>query len=109
MKVYIACKMTGEQNYNRDKIRAVAKIVKQSGYEPVHGADLPDDWEYMDYIKHGLKQLIDCNLMLIIGDDWEESKGITKYELPLAKVLDIEIEYMNESFIDSIIEKFAKD
>lgn len=97
-KIYIASKMTGAPDFNRPRIRAYAEKLKREGFEPLHTAEEPDGLDYMDYIKRGIKKLTECDEMHIIGNDWQESKGVNMFEIPIATklMIPIKIETLGE-------------
>ena len=90
MKIYIACPMTGFENFNRPKIKAKAEQLEALGHTPVHTADLPDGWEYMEYINESMRRLITCEAIYLMTG-WESSKGVQMYELPLALDMGLKI------------------
>lgn len=90
MKIYIACPMTGFENFNRHKILRVAGELERKGYTAVHTADLPDGWDYMKYIRTGLDRLFNCDAIYLM-QGWHKSNGVINYEMPLASSLGLEV------------------
>lgn len=88
MIVYIAGPMTGYENFNREAFFEAEKKLRALGHEPRHTARLPDNWAYMDYINFSLNVMRGCEAIYLL-DGWEKSKGVTEYELPLAKKLNL--------------------
>lgn len=73
MKVYIAGKMTGEEDYQA-KFEAAEKEIREAGHIPMHSAGLPKGFEHEEYI-HICKAMIDVCDALYMLPDWTDSKG----------------------------------
>ncbi len=82
--------MTGLENYNRKAFIDKAKDIEKLGYKAVHTADMPDDLEYMDYIKTSISRLAKCDYIYLLPN-WVQSNGVMKYELPIANMLGIRV------------------
>ena len=73
MKLYIAGKITGDENY-RAKFRAEADRLEALGHVVLNSAILPDGLAEADYMRLCFAML-DCADAAAFLPDWEESAG----------------------------------
>lgn len=99
MKIYIAGPITGIKPtvYKRNFARACEEVLSQ-GHAPIspigNTADPRDKDEWVGYMRAGLKQLLDCDAILMI-DGWEKSRG-ARIEFWTAATLGMPIFKMGE-------------
>jgi hypothetical protein len=95
MIIYISGKMTGVENFNRDKFNSMADKLKELGHIPLNPAVLPDGLDYNEYIRIDLCILRAADAILML-DDWEDSKGAIM-EKKYAEFLNLKVFYnLNE-------------
>lgn len=81
-KVYIASKITGEENY-REKFAAKEKELQDMGYVVMNPAVLPfPGFEHHEYM-HICKAMIDVCGVVLLFDNWRDSPGV-KMEIEYA-------------------------
>lgn len=75
IKVYIASKITGEEESYKEKFAAKEKELKEMGYVVMNPAVLPyPGFEHSEYM-HICEAMIDvCDMILLFGD-WKDSIG----------------------------------
>jgi hypothetical protein len=75
IKIYIASKITGEEETYRDKFTAKEKELQEMGYIVMNPAVLPyPGFEHSEYM-HICKAMIDvCDMILLFGN-WKDSDG----------------------------------
>lgn len=75
IKIYIASKITGEEETYKEKFAAKEKELKEMGYVVMNPAVLPyPGFEHNEYM-HICKAMIDvCDMILLFGD-WKDSIG----------------------------------
>lgn len=74
MRIYIAGKITGYDNYKEDFERA-AKRLAELGAEPIIPYEYNEgELTYKEYIDNGLKLLGECDAIYML-DNWSDSNG----------------------------------
>lgn len=73
MKIYIAGKVTGDENY-RKKFAVAAKTVEALGHIPLTSSCLPSGLTEADYMKVSLA-LIECADLVLFLPDYTRSEG----------------------------------
>ncbi len=81
MKIYIAGKITGEQDY-RKKFAEAEKLLVSQGNKVMNPAVLPEGFEYDDYMKICFAMIDVCEAVFMLLD-WKDSTG-AKEELGIA-------------------------
>jgi len=87
MKIYIAGRMTGVKDYNKDQFNKIEKELKKQGYRVVNPIKLSyklakklgesiDNIERKYYIKNDIKELLKCDGIYMMKD-WMFSEGAT--------------------------------
>ena len=92
MRVYISGPMSGYPNMNIPAFNRAAKRLRKKGYEvvsPPEIAPYQEGWEWYDYMKVDIKELMDCDVLAFLKNA-HESKG-ARMEISLAKRLKIEV------------------
>lgn len=83
--------MSGLPDFNYPLFNQVAATLRGWGYiveNPAdNGAQLPVNSLWVDYLKAGLRKLIDCDLIVLLPN-WQKSKGVS-IERQIAKELSI--------------------
>lgn len=80
MKVYLAGKITGDEEYREKFCRAAEKLEKKH-HEVINPAWLPDGMRPQDYMQICLPMLFTADMAAFLPD-WEESSGARlEYEL----------------------------
>jgi len=76
VKVYISGPMTGLPDYNRAAFRKAEARLLSRGYDVVNPArvNLPESSEWIDYMRHDIKMLMDCDGIATLPG-WDESRG----------------------------------
>ena len=91
MKVYIAGKMSGVENYNREKFKTAEDKLRDLGHDPFNPAALQtagqNDLDWKGCMVRDIKVLVECDMMAML-DDWEDSKG-ARLEFYIAQQLGI--------------------
>lgn len=72
MKVYIAGKITGNQNYER-QFKEAEKKLKTQGHAVINPVKNLG-FSYKDYIDMGLRELMKCDAIYLLKG-WKESEG----------------------------------
>jgi hypothetical protein len=72
-RVYLAGKITGDDNYRR-KFAVAEEKLKGLGYRVMNPAILPDGWDYESYIRISMCMLRECEAVCLLAD-WTESRG----------------------------------
>lgn len=90
MQVYIAGKITGDDNY-RDKFhRAESDLIVRYQHIPINPAALhPDGWPWVEYLKADIPILLGCEAIALLPD-WRESRG-ARLELEVAKAAGLKL------------------
>lgn len=98
---YIAGKITGVKDLNRDKFNAAERLLKELGYRVINPhklcSDIHPEAHWSTFMKRCVANLPTVDKVVVL-DDWYESKG-AQIEVELACNLDIpvfEIETMQE-------------
>lgn len=75
-KVYIAGPMTGYKDFNYPAFNIAASTLRGWGYQVENPAEnnLPVSSEWSDYMKVAIKQLVTCDMVILL-DGWQQSKG----------------------------------
>lgn len=73
MKIYIAGKITGDENY-REKFAAAEKALRDKGHIPLNPATQPEGLRKEDYMRVCFAMLETADLVLFL-EDYKESKG----------------------------------
>lgn len=73
LKLYLAGKITGDQNY-KTKFGSVAGELRKQGYSVMNPAMLPDGFDYDDYM-HVCKAMIERCDAVVLLPDWKDSNG----------------------------------
>lgn len=91
--IYIAGPMTGIEDYNYDEFINAARDIRKLRLHPVHTANLrlhpvhtantPRNKPYSWYMEIALSLLGHSDAIYLLPG-WQESEGVTKYELPEA-------------------------
>lgn len=76
-KIYLAGKITGDQNY-KCKFGSAAGELRRLGYSVMNPAMLPDGFEYDEYM-HVCKAMIEVCDTVVLLPDWTDSDG-AKFE-----------------------------
>ena len=84
MKVYIAGKITGLENYQQ-KFRAAQDRLEARGYSVMNPAVLPLGFDYEDYMRICFAMIDVCDAVYML-DNWRDSPGaIREYEYAKGK------------------------
>lgn len=73
MKVYIAGKITGLDNY-KELFAEAEKEIKAAGHVVMNPAILPDGFDYEDYMKICFAMIDVCGAVYFLSN-WQESAG----------------------------------
>jgi hypothetical protein len=76
MKIYLAGKITGDENY-KEKFDKRAAAMTELGNAVMNPAILPAGFEYEEYMKICLS-MIDAVDTVALFPDWKESSGATR-------------------------------
>ena len=90
-KIYIAGKITGEENY-RQKFKAAQDELEARGYRAMNPAILPPGFAYEDYMHICFAMIDVCDAVYFLAD-WRDSPGATReheYASRLGKVIEHE-------------------
>lgn len=77
LTVYVSGPMTGYDDYNFPAFNEAAEMLKAEGYEVVNPAakGIVSDWDWADYLRCDLSEIVDkCNAFYTLPG-WQESKG----------------------------------
>lgn len=90
-RIYIAGPMTGLPAYNYPAFHARAAQLRALGHHVENPAENKpgDDWEWLDYMRSALAQLITCDRVEMLPG-WSKSRGAT-IEYDLAKSLGLPV------------------
>lgn len=88
-KVYIAGPMTGRPDFNYPAFHAAAAALRATGWEVENPAENLGQASYGDYLRAGVRQLIDCTAIVMLPG-WRESKG-AQLEHSIALALGLQI------------------
>lgn len=90
MKVYISGKITDNPNYEYEFNYAEQRL-KAAGFEVVNPTKIgiKKNWTWEDYMKHGIRELLDCDAIYQI-QGWDDSKG-AQLEYEIAGKLDYRV------------------
>lgn len=94
MRIYIAGKITGDEDYGEKFAKAEDRLVEEMGYEVINPAclQLPDSCKWEDYMRLTLA-MVDLSDAVYLLPDWKESPGACiEYGYALAKGKSIEEE-----------------
>lgn len=101
MKFYIAGRMTGLPEYNYPMFKQACTDLRDAGYEIFSPHEIEYDepngvgsLEYTDYIRGGLKLLLECD-GIIMTKGWELSKGCMT-ELYVANACGLKIYFWDQ-------------
>ena len=72
-KIYIAGKITGEENY-RQKFKAAQDELEARGYRAMNPAILPPGFDYEDYMRICFAMIDVCDAVYML-DNWRDSPG----------------------------------
>lgn len=75
MKIYIAGKITGDENY-RAKFAAAEKVIASYGDIPLNPAALPEGLSSADYMRICMAMMDSADAVVLLPD-WEQSHGAT--------------------------------
>jgi hypothetical protein len=78
VKLYVAGRMQGEPDHGVPAFNAAARELRRAGYDVENPADIGvrDGWQWTDYMRAGLKLLLDCDGVAVL-DNWRSSRGAT--------------------------------
>ena len=95
MKIYIAGKITGLDNYLELFLKAEA-VFKNEGHAVMNPSILPEGFEHREYM-HICYRMIDVCDCVFFLDNWKDSKGaIMEYEYAVEQGKFISFENKNE-------------
>lgn len=94
-KAYISGKMTGTEDYGREKFSKARQILMGKGYEVFSPSDIGyvDGWDWSEYMRYDLAEMTKCDIVYML-DDWKDSKGAT-IEYEVAKGLGIPVAHLD--------------
>lgn len=75
MKIYIAGKITGDENY-KAKFDTAAKVISSYGDIPLSPAVLPEGLSNADYMRICMAMMDSADAVVLLPD-WEQSHGAT--------------------------------
>lgn len=109
IKVYIASKITGEENY-KAKFAAKEKQVQEMGYIVMNPATLPyPGFEHHEYM-HICKAMIDVCDMVLLFENWKDSEGAKmEFAYAMEKNKVIWMDEWTTNIIKSILEGGANE
>ena len=83
-RVYIAGRISGQENTARLRFAAAEEHLRAAGYDPVNPMKLPHDHDkrWTNYMRECLRALLNCDAIWLL-EDWEDSPG-ARMELELA-------------------------
>jgi hypothetical protein len=93
MKIYIAGKITGDDDY-KNKFARHELLLSMQGHTVMNPSILPEGFEYEQYI-HICEAMIDCCDAVAMLPDWRESKG-AMYEKDYAATHRKAVAYLSE-------------
>lgn len=88
MKIYIAGKITGNENY-KDHFKQAELKLKSEGHQVINPTWKPLGLTYKQYIDMGLMELSQCDGIYLL-DGWKESKG-ARLEKQYSETIGLEI------------------
>ena len=95
MKIYIAGKITGLDNY-RELFQKAESIFKNEGHAVMNPSILPDGFEHREYMHICYSMINVCDGVHFL-DNWKDSKGaIMEYEYAVEQGKFISFENKNE-------------
>jgi hypothetical protein len=98
LRIYVAGPMTiiGPPDYNYPAFRAAAAELAAQGYlvEDPSAKGFVDGWEWEDYLRAALAQVIRCDAVALLPR-WEESPGVA-LELHVARALGLLVGTLDE-------------
>lgn len=94
-KAYISGKMTGTEDYGREKFSKARQILIGKGYEVFSPSDIGfvDGWDWSEYMRYDLAEMTKCDIVYML-DDWKDSKGAT-IEYEVAHSLGIPVSHLD--------------
>lgn len=100
LRVYIAGKITGDENY-RQKFAKAEEVLHQMGHSVLNPANLPSGLEQGDYMRICLS-MIDCADVVVLLPDWVESAG-AKLERAYAEKIGKEVVVADQDRINKLL------
>ena len=74
-RVYIAGKMSGLPNYNREAFNAAEDRLRANGFDVFNPARVEiEDGDWKDYMRKDIEQLVNCDLVAALPG-WQKSQG----------------------------------
>lgn len=100
--IYVSGKMTGVENYNRERFNEVSEKLRNDGFAVFNPGEIigRDDWSWSDYMRVSLTGMLASRALYVL-DGYETSKG-ANIEIELAKNLDMHIIYENDTSINPL-------
>lgn len=79
LKIYLSGKITGKDEKEVFQLfEEREKFLTEKGYQVLNPMKLSHnhDKKWESYMKECIKNLLDCNAIMLIGDDWKDSRGV---------------------------------
>lgn len=95
MKVYLSGSMSNCMDTYKDKFNAAEKLLTNEGHIVINPAMLPVGLDYERYMPICLAMIDGADIICMIGDDWENSKGAI-VEKVYAEYQNKQVWYLND-------------
>jgi len=92
MKIYLSGKITGKEKEAHELFEKVEGELLKEDFEVIDPMKLNHnhDKSWESYMKECIKYLVDCDVALLVGNDWNDSRGV-ELEVYIARSLGIPI------------------
>ncbi|WP_053958368.1 DUF4406 domain-containing protein [Sulfobacillus thermosulfidooxidans] len=97
MILYLSGPMSGLPDFNYPAFHAMASQLRTRGYVVINPAEsgTPPGWEYADYLRHDLVQLVEHAEGVALLPGWRTSRG-SRVEVMVAEALGLPVASLNQ-------------